>query len=257
MTPQISVQLYSLRDPLSADFEGTIRKLADMGFACVEPAGMHGEGPAAAAKLYKELGITAPTAHCPLPLGDNKNKVIETALELGHKYIIPGVPPGFPDCMKTVDGVKATTELFCEAAANAAEHGLLVGYHNHDADIPELEDGRRAHQLFLELTPETVLWEADIFWVARAGIDPVEFLKDIGPRGRALHFKDGHVNDREAEFPFLPAGTGDVDLKAASAEAKHAEYIVVELDRYDKDMIEAVQQSYTYLTQSGIARGNK
>ena len=102
------------------------------------------------------------------------------------------------------------------------------------------------------------------------GRDPVEFIKEIGVRGQVLHFKDGVIRlddtfvEAETEdgkimvsdtSPFLPAGTGQVDLKAASEAADHAEYIVVELDSYEGDMMKAVQESYTYLTQSGIASG--
>jgi hypothetical protein len=108
--------------------------------------------------------------------------------------------------------------------------------------------------------------------VARAGLDPAEFVKEIGTRGICLHFKDGIVT-AEGEFteaetedgkimvsdstPFLPAGAGQVDLLGAYAVAEHLEYAVVELDSYEGDMMKAVQESYTYLTTKGIAQGRK
>ena len=271
MTPQITVQLYSVRDQAAADYEGTIRAIAAMGFGCVEPAGYPGYSPAKAAMLFQELGLKAPTCHGSLPVGENKNAVIEEALLLGHEAIITGCPPHFKADFASLDAVKATAALYCEAAANAAAHGLQVGYHNHDWDLFDI-DGSPGYRIFLENTPETVLWEADIFWVAKAGCDPVAFLKEIGPRGKALHFKDGVVSGSdtftEAETesgkimvstssPFLPAGTGQVDLQAASKAATYAKYIAVELDSYTGDMMQAVEQSYNYLTSTGIARGNK
>ena len=57
MTPQVTVQLYSVRDAASQDYEGTIRALAAMGFRNVEPAGYPGTTPEQAAKLFAELGI--------------------------------------------------------------------------------------------------------------------------------------------------------------------------------------------------------
>jgi sugar phosphate isomerase/epimerase len=254
--PQITIQLYSLRDALEADLEGTIRKLAAIGYPCVEPAGLHGCKPAEVAKLLADLNLTAPTAHCGLPLGDAKNEIIETALELGHRYLITGGPPGGQDNYSTTDQVKAIAEQYCIAADNVAAHGLQVGYHNHDWDLAEFE-GRSAYHTFLAHTPESVLWEADLFWVARAGIDPVGFLQEIGPRGKVLHFKDGHITDRSIEIPFLPAGQGEVDLIAAAQAAKDAEYIAVELDAYDGDMLKAVEQSYLYLTENKIAVSEK
>lgn len=271
MIPQITVQLYSVRDQAAADYEGTIRAIAAMGFGCVEPAGFPGYSAEKAAKLFLDLGLKAPTCHGALPIGDDKSKVIEEALLLGHEVIITGCPPKFMENFESADAIKATAELYCEAAANAAIHGLQVGYHNHDWDLVDV-DGSPGYRIFLDNTPDTVLWEADIFWVAKAGLDPQAFLQEIGKRGKALHFKDGLINDTdtftEAETesgkimvssssPFLPAGTGQLDLLAASKAATFAEYIAVELDSYPGDMMKALQESYQYLTSNGIARGLK
>jgi sugar phosphate isomerase/epimerase len=271
MTPEITVQLYSVREQAKQNYETTIRAIADMGFGCVEPAGYPGSSPEVAAKLFKELGLRAPSCHGNLPIGDDKNRIIEEAQLMGHKAVITGCPPDFKENYTSLDKVKALAELYCEAAENAAPHGFQVGYHNHDWDLVTVE-GQRGYQVFLENTPETVLWEADLFWVARAGLDPAAFIREIGPRGAFLHFKDGILN-QTAEFteaetedgkimvssssPFLPAGSGQVDLLAAAKVAEYTRYIAVELDSYDGDMMSAVQQSYTYLTSNGIARGNK
>jgi sugar phosphate isomerase/epimerase len=271
MGPEISVQLYSVREQAAADYEGTIRAIAEMGFTNVEPAGFPGTTPREAAKVFADLGLKAPSCHGALPVGDDKNRVIEEALLLGHKYVITGCPPNFKENYASADTIKAMVDLYCEAAENAASHGLQVGYHNHDWDLVEV-DGKPGYRYFLEGTPETVLWEADLFWVARAGLDPAAFVKEIGPRGKCLHFKDGIVT-AEGEFteaetedgkimvsdstPFLPAGAGQVELVAASNAAEHVEYAVVELDSYAGDMMKAVQESYTYLTTNGIAQGRK
>jgi len=269
MLPQISVQLYSVREEAGKDYEGTIRAIADMGFGNVEPAGFPGSSVKEAAKLFKDLGIKAPSCHGALPVGENRNAIIDDALTLGHECIITGCPPDFKENFASVDAIKATAELYCEAADFAAGHGIQIGYHNHDWDLVEV-DGKPGYRYFLENTPKTVLWEADIFWVARAGINPVDFIKEIGVRGKLLHFKDGIVNTNdeftEAETadgkimvstgsPFLPAGAGEVDLIAASKVADNTEYIVVELDSFSGDMMKAIQESYTYLTTNGIAQG--
>ncbi len=271
MTPQITVQLYSVREQAGKDYEGTIRAIADMGFGCVEPAGYPGSSAEDAAKLFSELGLVAPTAHIALPVGEDKNKIIEQAQLMGHRYLITGCPPGFRENFTSMDRVKAMCDLYSEAAENAAAHGLQVGYHNHDWDLIEV-DGERAYKVFLERTPESVVYEADIFWVARAGLDPAAFIREIGVRGKAIHFKDGIISP-EATFteaktesgnvmvsdavPFRAAGEGEVDLVAASKALEHTEYVAVELDSFDGDMLAAVQRSYQYLTSKQIAQGNK
>ncbi len=269
--PEITLQLYTLRDLAREGYEAMIRSVADIGFGNVEPAGFPGSTPEAAAALFKELGLKAPSCHGALPLGEKKNQVLEEAELMGYEAIITGCPPNFKEDYSSLDRVKALADLYAEAAEVVSGKGIQVGYHNHDWDLVEVE-GQRGYQVFLERTPETVLWEADLFWVARAGLDPAEFVKEIGARGRFLHFKDGRVKE-EATFveketedgkimvsdaaPFLPAGQGQVDLKAAAEAAAHCEYVAVELDRYDGDMLEAVAESYRYLTQSGIATGTK
>ena len=271
MTPQITVQLYSVRDLAKQDYAGTIRAIAEIGFGNVEPAGYPGCSAKEAAKLFNELGLKAPSAHIGLPVGDNKNAIIDEALLMGHKYLITGCPPGFQANYTSLDRVKAMSELYCEAAANLAPHGLQVGYHNHDWDLAVVE-GRRAYQVFLEKTPETVIYEADVFWVARAGLDPAAFIQEIGVRGKVLHFKDGIVSTKaafkEAEtesgkimvsetIPFRAAGTGQVDLIAAGKAVRHAEYLAVELDSFEGSMMQAIKDSYAYLTSNKIAQGTK
>ena len=253
MTPDITLQLYSLREQFAENFQGTLEAIRAIGFSNVEPAGYYGRSVKDYAAALKALDLKAPSAHSGLPIGDQTNEVIEAALELGCRYLITGGPPSWQDNFTTIDGIKHTAELYAKAAENAAKHGLHVGYHNHDWDLAEVE-GQHAYRVFLENTPESVLWETDVYWVARAGIDPVAFIREIGARGRLLHLKDGALKDLSAEIPFLPAGTGDVDLIAAAGASEVAELAAVELDAYSGDMLDAVRQSYEYLTQKGLAQ---
>ncbi len=144
MLPQITVQLYSVRDLAKADYAGTIRAIAETGFGCVEPAGYPGTTARDAAKLFASLGLKAPSAHIGLPIGENKNAIIEEALLMGHRYLITGCPPKFHAHYTSLDKVKAMAELYCEAAANLAPHGIQVGYHNHAWDLA-VADGRRSY----------------------------------------------------------------------------------------------------------------
>ena len=87
MTTPIALQLYTLRDLLAQDYEGTIRKVSDLGYLGVETANMFGDSPASAAKLFRELGLTVMSAHDALPLGDQKQKVIDTLSALNCKRV--------------------------------------------------------------------------------------------------------------------------------------------------------------------------
>ena len=84
MTPPIALQLYTLRDALAIDFATTIRRVAAMGYAGVEPAGFAGSTPQAAAQLFQELGLTVCAAHSPMPLGADEKPVIARKRRAAH-----------------------------------------------------------------------------------------------------------------------------------------------------------------------------
>ena len=129
MTTPIALQLYTIRDLLAQDFEGTIRKISDMGYMGVETANMFGGSPASAAKLFGELGLTVSSAHGELPLGDKKQEVIDTMAALNCKRLILAWQP--PEKFKSLDGIKSICDSLNEGAAVAKANGFKLGYHNH------------------------------------------------------------------------------------------------------------------------------
>ena len=252
MTPPISLQLYTLRDLLAQDFEGAIRKVADMGFVGVETANMFGGSPASAARLFGELGLTVSGAHSPLPLGDQKQEVLDTlgALDCG-RLIVAWQPP---EKYKSLDGIKSICDTLNEGAAVARAHGLQVGYHNHWFEYQPVENRIPVDVMLEHLDPD-VFFEVDVYWVQTAGLDPAEVVRRLGARAPLLHVKDGPC---QLEAPMTALGEGVVDLpNVVAAGAGTTEWLVVELDQCATDMLEAVRKSYRYLIEKGLGRGNK
>jgi len=252
MTPPISLQLYTLRDLLAQDFEGAIRKVADMGFVGVETANMFGGSPASAARLFGELGLTVSGAHSPLPLGDQKQEVLDTlgALDCG-RLIVAWQPP---EKYKSLDGIKSICDTLNEGAAVARAHGLQVGYHNHWFEYQPVENRIPVDVMLEHLDPD-VFFEVDVYWVQTAGLDPAEIVRRLGARASLLHVKDGPC---QLEAPMTALGEGVVDLpNVVAAGAGTTEWLVVELDQCATDMLEAVGKSYRYLIEKGLGRGNK
>lgn len=237
---EIGIQLYSVRGNAAKDFAGTIRQVAEMGYKVMEPAGFPGSNVEDAATLFKELGVEIVSFHGGLPLGENKNRIIDEAQTLGAKYIISGFGP---DNFKTEDAIKASADTFNQAAAVAAEHGLQVGYHNHDWEMFDV-NGTPGYRIFLENTEENVLTQLDTYWVKVGGQDPVSVLKEVGERAKVIHIKDGPCVRSE---PMTAVGSGKMDFPPIIAAATCAEALIVELDSCGTDMMEAVKQSYDYL----------
>ncbi len=251
VTVPIALQLYTLRDDLAKDFEGTIRRVAEIGFVGVEPAGFAGTTPEAASRLFKELGLLVPSAHMPLPLDDKQDEVLNTAVTLGCTRLVSAFMP--PDSYKTLDGIKQVCEQFNQANAVATEQGLRFGIHNHWWEFQEVE-GRPAWEVLLEHLEPTVFFEVDTYWVKTAGADPVNVVSRLGNRAPLLHIKDGPCVVGE---PMVAAGEGVMDIPALVAAGEgHTKWLVVELDACATSMIEAVERSYRYLVGSGLAQGN-
>lgn len=252
MTTPIALQLYTIRDLLAQDFEGTIRRVADMGYMGVETANMFGESPASAARLFGELGLTVTSAHSALPLGDNKQEVIDTMGALNCKRLV--VPSQPPDKFKSLDGIMSICDSLNEGAAVARAHGLQVGYHNHWFEYEPLENLIPIDVMLEQLDPDVFL-EVDVYWVQTAGQNPVEVVRRLGSRAPLLHVKDGPC---QIEAPMTALGEGVVDIPGVvAAGAGLTEWLVVELDRCATDMMEAVRRSYRYLIGKGLGRGNE
>lgn len=252
MTTPIALQLYTVRDLLAQDFEGTIRKVSGLGYIGVETANMFGGSLASAAKLFDELGLTVMGAHSPLPLGDEKQAVIDTMGELRCKRLIVAWQP--PEKYKSLDGIKNICETLNEGAAIAKAHGLQVGYHNHWFEYERVEN-RIPIDVMLEHLDPDVFFEVDVYWVQTAGQNPVDVVRRLSSRAPLLHIKDGPC---QIEAPMTALGEGIVDIPGVvAAGVGSTEWLVVELDRCATDMMEAVHKSYQYLIGEELARGHK
>lgn len=251
MPAPIAIQLYTVRDQLAKGFEPVIRQIAEIGYAGIETAGFPGTTPAAAAKLFQSLGLKVSSAHTALPLGDNKNKVLDDAKTLGIQRIVSGKGP---DDFKTLDLVKKTCALFNQAAQVAKENGLTFSIHNHWWEF-QLLDGQPVYRHMLAHLDPGVLFELDVYWIQTGGCNPAEVVKEIGKRAPLLHIKDGPCVQGQ---PMTAVGDGQVDMPAiVKAGAGTAEWLIVELDACATDMLTAVKKSHDYLVGKGLAHGNK
>jgi sugar phosphate isomerase/epimerase len=243
MSAPIAIQLYTVREALAEDFEGVIRRIADIGYDGVETAGFPGTTAQAAAQLFRELGLRVSSAHTPLPLGDKKNEVLETMAALGSQRIICAYLS--PDEYRTLDQIKRNCEMLNEANAAAVAAGLSFGLHNHWWEFEPVE-GHYPYHLWLEHLEPAVFFEIDTYWVKTAGLDPVAVVKEFGPRASLLHIKDGPATK---EAPMVAVGEGVLDFPAILQAADgHPEWLIVELDRCATDMLEAVEKSYQNLS---------
>ena len=240
-----SIQLYTLRNAVQEDLQGTIRKVADIGFTQVEPYNFVAMAKELGAAL-KENGLTAPSGHAPL-LSQDQDEIFAAAKELGITTVIDPFIPA--ERWQSAEDIQATAAGLNAAARKGAEYGLRVGYHNHQWELESNIGGRTALEYFADLLDPELVLEVDTYWVAVGGQDPVEILTKLGDRVKFIHIKDGPLTtDTKAQ---QPAGQGKVPVLDVIAAAKSLEVGVVEFDDYAGDIFEGINESLSFLMASG------
>ncbi|MBN2641434.1 MAG: sugar phosphate isomerase/epimerase [Victivallales bacterium] len=265
MTKPISVQLYSLRELAKQDFVSVLKKVADIGYVGVEPAGLWDLQPKEFLKIIEDLGLKMFSSHTPWARINNLDETMETASALGLKKIVCGYGA---DDFKDMDSIKKTAENTCIMQEKLAQNGFTLFQHNHDFEFQRL-DGRIKYEIYRELCPK-VKYQMDCFWSTGLGKeDPVEMLKLFKDDIVSIHMKDGFSEQKvsgndmvngilERKVDLMPLGTGTLPIKDLVKEIPEAvDTIIVELDFCNIDMLTAIEQSYKYMTENGLAKGNK
>ncbi|MCC7360581.1 MAG: sugar phosphate isomerase/epimerase [Anaerolineales bacterium] len=250
MPAPMALQLYSVRGEMARDFDGTVERVAAMGYAGVETGGFAPGSATAAAQLFKSLGLSVCGYHTGLPLGEKLPELLDTLAALDCRRLVIAYAP--PESFQSLDGVKQTAERLNEAAALAQAGGLSLGYHNHWFEFYPLA-GRPAYDYLVEALAPEVFLEVDVYWAQTGGVDPAGLVRRLGTRAPLLHLKDGPA---QTGLPMTALGDGAVDIAACvAAGAGTAEWLVVELDECATDMPTAVERSFQYLSERGLGRG--
>ncbi len=253
--------LYTVRDDMSKNAVETLKAVADVGYAYVEAAGyndgkFYGMDPKDFKKTLKEVGLEPVSTHQGGLTLENADQMIADVKAAGFKYFVIPVPPmghfkvedgkmGMSDELELLADVLNTVGKKCKAA------GLELLYHNHDFEFVKNSKGIIPIEYFLENTdPGTVNFEMDLYWVTRAGADPVAYFEKYPGR-----FKLWHVKDMDEEGKFAPVGTGSIDFSRILKEKDKSGmiYYYVEQDRtWDKKPLEVIKTSHEGLKKFGF-----
>jgi len=238
----VSVQLYSVRQQIAEDLEGTLERLASLGFEQVEPYGAFVVGSDAYAAALANTGLTAPSAHAGVLDLSDPSPAFEAANAIGVTTIID--PAHRTDDWQSIDGIARIAERINRTAELAREYGLTFGYHNHWWELEARPNGTPALELLAPRLDDRVVLEVDTYWVEVGGVDVVDLLGRLGDRVRFLHVKDGDKSrDTKAQ---LPAGEGEMDIPAVLAAAPDA-MRVLEFDDYAGDTVDGLAASLAYV----------
>lgn len=241
----VALQLYTVRDACEKDFEGTLRQVADIGYAGVELAGTYGRSAEEVKQLLDELALPCVGSHT----GDRDlDEVVAFHKALDCKYVgWPVFPGGLPD---TEEGVQAAIERLNKRGADYKKHGLQLYYHNHSGEF-KIISGKAILDWFYENTgPDLVKAQYDVCWIYNAGVDPAAYMRKYPGRCPLLHLKD---MDESKNLTEVGNGVVDFDAIFAVSEEAGVEWYIVEQDRWERPSIESARISFENLKAWGIA----
>jgi sugar phosphate isomerase/epimerase len=260
--PVIGLQLYTVRDAMASDPLGTLAKVARIGYNSVENATytgtekFYGMDAAAYRKVLAENGLTANSGHYRLGQEFVKGapqqgtilydwqKAIDDAATVGLKYMVCAY---LSDQERgDLDHYKKLADTFNKAGEACSKSGIQFCYHNHDFEFRN-QDGIFPYDILLEKTDKNLVkMEVDLYWIKKAGQDPLALFQKHPGRFPLWHVKD---MSKEADQSFAEVGSGIIDFKTIFQHKDQAgmKFFFVEQDKCPGSPFDSITHSYQFI----------
>ncbi|MDB4913438.1 MAG: Xylose isomerase protein barrel [Gemmatimonadetes bacterium] len=241
---RIGIQLYTLRDLMEKDLEGTLARVAAIGYQEVEFAGYFGRTPEQIKAALATNHLVSPSSHVALPADDDAwKKTLDDAKTAGHEWVVIAYLDAA--LRKAPDDWTRLADRFNHLGLKAKDAGLRFAYHNHDFELARVGKGTALDVLLGKTDRKLVDFEMDIYWVVKGGGDPLAFIRKYPGRFKLMHVKDASP---APERTMMDVGSGTIDFAKIFAQGgtsgmKHA---FVEHDN-PTNAIASATNSYKYL----------
>jgi sugar phosphate isomerase/epimerase len=255
---KVGLQLYTVRDLMKGDFDGTIAKVAQIGYKEVEFAGYFGRTGQQVRAVCDRNGLAAIATHVQYDeLDDKFPAVVETSKAIGLEYIVcPWIPE---DLRKSPDIWKQAAAKFNHCGELSKKAGMQFAYHNHWFEFLPVDGKLPYDQLLKECDPNLVKMEMDLCWITAAGGDPVKYFNLYPGRFPLVHVKDlktlpkitaGGAQNYGDTVDLTEVGSGLIDWKKIFAQSEKAgiKHYIVEHD-HPKQPFDSIAKSYDYLNK--------
>lgn len=255
--------LYTVRDEMGDDAKATLKKIVTIGYKNIEAAGYkdgkyYDMAPEDFKTYLKELNLVPISTHQSSVTLDNAAMEMAAAKAAGFEYFVVPIPPmglfTFNDATKEMGmtgGAENLANILDQLGEKANDAGLKLLYHNHDFEFKKDKDGVVPIEYLLEnCNPDYVNFQMDLFWVTKAGADPLAYFEKYPGR-----FKIWHVKDMDKEGKFAPVGDGTIDFNRILAQKEQSgmEYYMVEQDQtFDIAPLEAIKISHKGIKTIGF-----
>ena len=253
MNRQIGAQYYTVRMSIKTieDFEETCRKIKEIGYKIVQISGTP-LGAAEMKEVLDQYGLKVVTTHRNFDdFLNNTEEIITYNKTLGCDLCGVGAMPH--RYRNSVEGISQFIKEMNEVAAKIREAGLSFGYHNHAFEFVKFDGKFIMDRLIQESDPNAVKFIMDTYWLQFGGVNPVKFIKTLGDRAVAIHFKDLRMNlEGKVEMAEIGEGNLDWDEIIAACDEAGAKWALVEQDICQRDPFESLRISYDYLKTKGF-----
>ena len=241
---KIGLQLYTVRRQMKHDLEGTLAKVAEIGYREVEFAGYFDHPAKDIKAMLDRHGLAAPSAHVDYStLGDKWAQTLADAKTIGHSYIVcPSIPKNVAG--GHADGWKQAAQALNRAGEASEAAGIQLAFHNHTDEFKPV-DGKLPYDILLsETDPNLVKMEMDLFWITKAGFDPLTYFERKPGRFPLVHVKG---MDKHGKMTNVSADNS-IDWKKIFAQSDRAgiKHYFVEHDE-PKSPFDDIRTSFTYL----------
>ncbi|MEP6468042.1 MAG: sugar phosphate isomerase/epimerase [Parafilimonas sp.] len=261
----IGLQLYTVRDAMQKDPAGTLARVAKIGYTSVEGAtytetkNFYGMDAKTFGALLKKNGLIMPSSH--YRLGEDQDngkdmmgtilhdwdKAVHDAKELGLKYMVCAWLS--PTERGNIDHYKKLAEDLNKGGETCKKAGIQLCYHNHDFEFI-VDNNQLPYDILLNDTDKNLVkFEVDLYWITKAGHDPIELFKAHPGRFPLWHVKD---MDKKPEHSFTEVGNGSIDFKKIFKYADTAgmKYFFVEQDITPGDPFVSITESIAYIKKN-------
>jgi sugar phosphate isomerase/epimerase len=226
----VGLELYSVREELKRDPEGTVRAVAQMGYQGVEFYSPYFEWSEIQTKqmrkLLDDLGIRCFSTHNDSSyLSPEKiSRARDLNLILGSKYVVMASSDPKPG----LDGWKAVADSLNIAADHLESAGLKVGYHNHQLEFTPVEN-QRPIEILAKNTKPSIMLQLDVGTCLEAGSDPVAWIRANPGRIHSLHLKDWSPDPAKGYTVLFGEGAAPwKNIFEAAESAGGVEYYLIE-----------------------------
>ena len=261
----LGLQLYSVRDILPKDYEGTLKQISALGYREVEAAGFFGSTPSQVKQAMEQARLRCVSAHYPLKdLLPQLDQTIQYGKGLDLNFIVCASPwfkdPSIvkdPDShaardAMTLDDWKWNAAQFNLIGEKVNAAGMRFAYHNHTPEFRSQNGVVFYQQLLRSTDPVKVSFELDCGWAVVAGANPAEYLAKYPGRFSMLHVKDFKMTPAvtpEHAPPSTELGRGTINYRPIFEAAKKAkiEHAFVEQEEFDMPAMEALKVDADYM----------